>query len=369
MMLEIFVSFLILFTVWTLSVFNYQNYIHPSGIESDQVWAVDIEFNTGSDSIKKINRELIRQQLKTYPEVESFSFASANVPYSNNTSSTGLKLNDKEYQSNVMNAEASYPTVLGLQLSEGRWFNEADLVAKNSPIIINKTLKEAIFGNENAAGKVIKNYDGKDNMTIVGVVENFKHQNDFQAMDNCYWAPLFGWESTLLLKVKPNTTADFEAKLSKEILQLGKDWSLEVKQLPEMKQVKNREVLIPVLILFIISGFLILNVALGLFGVLFQTISRRKQEIGIRRAIGATQTHILWHFIGETAVIATFGILLGTFFAVQFPLLNVFNVATNVYLLGLGMAVLSIYVLVVICAFVPSQQASKIYPALALHAE
>ena len=85
--------------------------------------------------------------------------------------------------------------------------------------------------------------------------------------------------------------------------------------------------------------------------------------------MGATQNAILWQFIGETAVIATFGVLLGTFFAVQFPLLNVFDLPASVYLMGLLLAIVSVYLIVIICAFLPSKQASKVYPAIALHEE
>ena len=68
-------------------------------------------------------------------------------------------------------------------------------------------------------------------------------------------------------------------------------------------------------------------------------------------------------------VLATFSLALGVFFAVQFPILNVFDVPSSVYILGILLAVLSVYLLVVLCAWFPSRQAAAIQPAVALHDE
>ncbi|MFC0186292.1 putative ABC transport system permease protein [Pseudarcicella hirudinis] len=367
MMLEIFVSFLILFAVWSLSVYNYRNYAQPSGLDSENVWAVFLNFNTDKDSLKIIYKDLVRQKLKSHPEVEAFSFSSSNLPYSFSSMNNGFTYKKKDISSQVMEVDPDYTKVLKLSLAEGRWFTEADKAAKIKPLIITRHLKEALFGNENALGKITGEKD--DRKQVIGIVECFKYGNDFQKPENCAFTPSGDWQTDLLIRVKPGTSIDSEAKIAKEISQLGKDWSLEIQHLDKMKATKNRIVWVPILILLIVCGFLIFNVALGLFGVLFQTISHRKQEIGVRRAIGATKSHILWQFIGETLVIATFGLTLGIFFAMQFPLLNVFDVDKSTYLLGILFAVITVYLLVITCALFPSRQASQIYPAVALHEE
>lgn len=364
MMLEIFVSFLILFAVSTLAVYNITNYSNPSGIKSENVWAVYFNFNTENDSLRSIYKDLVKQKLRNYKEVESFSYVSNNIPYSYSTSNWGIENNGKKVLCDVVNVELEFQQILGIEVTEGRWFTKADFVSKNKPIVISRKAKEELFGNEKAVGKVI----GKDTkQLVIGIVDNYKHTSDFQELSATVFQLSEKWDSDMVLRVKPGTDADFENKMTKELLSLGKDWSVEVQQMESMRESKNKFVLIPILVLFIISGFLIFNVTLGLFGVLFQTISQRKQEIGIRRAIGANQSHILWHFIGETAVIATFGVVLGLFFAIQFPLLNIFDLSANTYLLGILFAIIFIYILVVICAFLPSKQASQIYPAMALH--
>jgi len=62
-------------------------------------------------------------------------------------------------------------------------------------------------------------------------------------------------------------------------------------------------------------------------------------------------------------------LIIGTFFAVQFPLLNVFDLPAGVYLTAISLSVLFIYLLVLICSLYPAKQAAAIYPAVALHEE
>ncbi len=367
-MLEIFVAFLILFAVSSLSVYFYKGYIKPAGINADNVWVTYITFNSGSDSLDKINVELVRQKIKTFKEIKSFSFGS-HFPYGNSNSTRGFDYNGKEFRSEVMSVEEIYPSVLGLQMQSGAWFKEIDTILKEKPIVITQHLKEEMFGNEDAIGKIIGDKD-KQQEKIVGVISNFKFQNDYQVNDNCIFQPTMkDVYSSIVLKTDPSVSADFEAHFAKSLQQLGKDWTVQISHMDEMKNEKNANIVLPLIIAFIVCGFLIINVAFGLFGVLFQNITRRKGEIGVRRAMGATGNNIKSQFIGEMMVLATFSLALGVFFAVQFPILNVFDVPSSVYILGILLAVLSVYLLVVLCAWFPSRQAAAIQPAVALHDE
>jgi len=258
--------------------------------------------------------------------------------------------------------------VLDIKLIEGRWLSEGDRINKYPVIVINAIMKEKLFGQDLAVGKVVGEKE-ENKRQIIGVVDNFKYESNYDKVTPCMIGLEENWSDVCLVKVKPGTDIAFEAKLTKELAGLGSGWGIEVQHMDNMKNNQNNIVLIPLLILFIVSGFLIFNVALGLFGVLFQTINRRKSEIGLRRAVGATRSQILWQFIDESIVIATLALILGLFFAVQFPLLNVFDVESSTYLLGMLFAVISIFILVILCAFMPSRQAASILPATALHEE
>ena len=148
-----------------------------------------------------------------------------------------------------------------------------------------------------------------------------------------------------------------------------KGWSVEVDYQTDSRKNQHNLVLVPVIIASIISGFLLINVSLGLFGVLNLSIAKRRGEIGLRRAIGATGSGIASQFIGEIWVLATLAMLIGLLFAAQFPILNVFDLQAGVYITAILIAIAVIYGIVTLCALFPSRQAALIQPAVALHEE
>ncbi|MEP7267565.1 MAG: FtsX-like permease family protein [Saprospiraceae bacterium] len=366
MMLEFFISFMILFAVWTICTYYFRNFKQPDGITADRVWAVFTDFH--SDTLRKEAKELINQRLIGFKEIESFSFSNSNIPFSFSNANRDFSYQKLKKSSEFMHFDPSIEKVLGLQLVAGRWYEEGDKTNKNKPILINRNLSEALFKSESPLGKLLEE-DDSTRYRIIGVLENFKFKSDFEKPAACVFIPTEDRTDVVIIKLREDVNRQFEVKLTKELTSLGNNWEIEVQHMDEMKKNKNQLMLVPILILFIISTFLIINVALGIFGVLFQVINQRKGEIGIRRAVGANQHGILIQFIMETVVIATLSIILGIFFAIQFPLLNVFDVETSTYILGILLAVISIYLIVVVCAFLPSKQASKTYPALALHEE
>lgn len=368
MMLEIFVSFLILFAVWSLSVYTYRNYATPAGLSTERVWTVFLDYNTDQDSIRRINNDLVTRHVQSIREIESFSFAANNLPFSFSSSNRELEYKGKKVLSEIMLVGEDYPAVLGMSLSAGNWFSAADTVGGRRPIVITRHLARDLLGVEEPIGQQIS-LDGDEKRTVVGVVDYFRHKSSFQEDGDCFFEPAGSADYNLLLKVGTGANAEFEAQLAHSLQQLNPDWTIEIQHLDQMKDTQNQLVLVPILILFVICGFLVFNVGLGLFGVLFQNISRRKGEIGIRRAVGATKRQVMGYFIGETLVIASFGIGLGIFFAIQIPLLHVLDVEASIYVWGILLAVLSIYLITIGCAFYPSRQAAAIYPATALHEE
>ncbi|HYK47317.1 MAG TPA: FtsX-like permease family protein, partial [Parafilimonas sp.] len=207
---------------------------------------------------------------------------------------------------------------------------------------------------------------------VIGVVNNMKDKSDYQAIEGGMYLKMdtgsMRWTGNILLKVKPGTDAAFEAKLFKSVSNAVGS-TVEIEHLDKKLATKNKVMIVPLIIALIVVGFLIINVALGLFGVLWYNINKRRGEIGLRRAVGATGNSVSKQLVGEAMVLSTFALLVGSFFAVQFPLLNVFDLPASVYISALILAVLFVYVLVIICALYPGKQAAAIYPAVALHEE
>ncbi|MCF2497128.1 ABC transporter permease [Dyadobacter chenhuakuii] len=370
LIIEILASFLVLFGVLSLIVFNVRNYLQPIGFKYEQVWNVDLAKN--QDTVE-VARKLtsVMQRIRSYKEVETATRMSSNTPFSANQVSGAMTYNKVTVGADFYYTDPDFNKTLDLPLLKGRWYREGDRVAKFIPIVINKKLEDKLFLNETSLNKVIK-IDDKSSYKVVGVIDKFKAKGEFMSDNPGVFEMLAKddvWNSNVLIKTKRGTDANFEAKLVKDIAMMLPGWGIEVSYLKESRLNRHNLTLVPVLIFLIISAFLLTNVALGLFGILNLNISRRKNEIGLRRAMGATEGKVAIQFLGEIWVIATFSLIIGLLFAVQFPLMNVFDLDSEIYITSIFASIAVIYIIVTLCAWLPSKQASRIHPAIALHEE
>jgi putative ABC transport system permease protein len=366
LIVEIWASFMVLFGLATLIVINVGNYRQPLGFSYDNVWAISLKSNQDTVEVaQKLQRAM--QRLQSYPEVESVSRMSSNFPFSASQMSNGYEYGKQKVSADSYVADENFAKTLNMPVTLGRWYRSADSIGKYTPIVINQKTREALFTNENPLGKIIDK-----RLKVVGVIDNFKAKGEFMTNKPAIFELLKAdqpWYDTMLIKVKPGTDAVFEAKVVKDIAIMMNGWSVEVDYLTDSRKNQHNLVLVPVIIALIVCTFLLINVALGLFGVLNLSIAKRRGEIGLRRAIGATGNGISSQFVGEIWVLSTFSLLIGLLFAMQFPLLNVFDVESATYVTAILIAVFVIYGIVTLCALFPSRQAATIQPAVALHEE
>ena len=80
---EMLISFLVLFAVFTLLVFDYQNYKKPLGFDYENVWVVSYsgELKTNNNDTLSMFYENVRQRMKALPQVKELAFVNDNVPF------------------------------------------------------------------------------------------------------------------------------------------------------------------------------------------------------------------------------------------------------------------------------------------------
>jgi putative ABC transport system permease protein len=376
LMSEMLVSFLVIFAVCTLIVYYYRNYKKPMGFEHENVWVVSYNntLKTENNDSLSLFYETLRRTLTSIPEVKEISFTNGNIPFSQNSMQTGLSYNKKLIRGiDIYTVEDSYAAALNMKILEGRWFGKQDIAAKDRHIVINASLKEKLFGNNTAVGKLIGDGDDQNKKRVIGVVEDMKYHGDYSIPGTGFYnrtdTASFHWLNKILIQVTPNADAAFEGRLYKTIAGYMKNANIEIEHLTNSRKSANYFYLVPMIILLIVAGFLIINVALGLFGVLWYNINKRKTEIGLRRAVGASRRSVSAQLVTEALILTTLSLILGSFFAIQFPLLNVFHLPAGVYITAQVFAIGFIYLLVLLCALYPGRQAAAIYPAVALHEE
>src|SRR6201996_5877638 len=82
LMSEMFVSFLVIFAVFTLMVYYYHNYKKPIGLDYKNLWVVNYGNGDKTHNTDSLNLyyENLRQTIKSLPQVKEVSFCSDNVP-------------------------------------------------------------------------------------------------------------------------------------------------------------------------------------------------------------------------------------------------------------------------------------------------
>lgn len=375
LMIEMLFSFLVLFAVFSMLVYYYTNYKKPMGFDYKNAWLVSYNNSNKTHNTDSLNLyyQTLQKMMKAMPEVKEVSFCSDNVPFSSNTNGGTVKYGNLSAGTNNYTVDDNYNTAFNTQLLEGRWLNKNDAVSKYPAVVINGNLKKELFGDAPAVGKLITDDYRKSSMRIVGVIQGLKVKGDYAPSGNAVYLRTdtgsFHWLGNIIVKVTPTADAAFEARLYKTLANYMKDSNIAIEHFTNKRKNINYFQLVPMIIMSIVGCFLIINVALGLFGVLWYNINKRRGEIGLRRAVGATGNSVSSQLIAESLILATLSLIIGVFFAMQFPLLNVFDLQAGIYITAMLLAILFIYLLVFLCSLYPGRQAAAIYPAVALHEE
>ena len=364
---------MILFVVFGFVIANFRLYQTPLGFETKNQWVAPLSIDDEiADSTETAHmKTALLAEISQMSYVESVSFGCNRIPFRQSMWTEGNDDNGFEFHTCILMADEHFAETRGINVIEGRWFNEDDKNAKYRPIVVSKSLIDESFGGRKYLDSLLHiDDDLGDFNRIIGVFDHYKYFGEFEEEWNStfvYMPPTSVNTPLLNMKISENAPADLEEKINKRIVEVSKFSDLTIWDLEQRRKENSKETWVPIIALMTICGFLVINVALGLFGVLWYNISKRRSEIGLRRTLGATPGNITGQFISEVLLITFFAILIGLLFAVQFPLMEFFDTENINYYYAMVASTILILVVVFICSVFPSSQAAKIHPALALH--
>jgi putative ABC transport system permease protein len=386
---EVFFSFLVLFAVMTLAVYNLDNYRRPLGFDYKDILVVNIaspvRVGGGLTSEIEESRRLLREvggldgvEGVAAMEIPAFDFSMM---------SSTVEHQGRGIESSNNEVSDDFAKAMRIEVTQGRWFEPADDALTYDPVLINERLKHDLFGAEDPLGKNIApkpdehstGHGGDEaprELRVVGVFTDFREDGELSGPEPYFFrrSRIAGAHarpySNLVVRVRPGTPAAFEETLMSRLRALSPGRTFQVDPLTKVRRSTMRVKLVPMLAVGLVAGFMLVMVALGMVGVLWQSVARRRREIGLRRALGATGRGVSLQVLGELLVVTTAGLLLGAALAVQVPLLGVIGwVSNGVYAVGMALAALTIYGLTVVSALYPSWLATQVQPAEALHYE
>ena len=373
LMAEIMLAFFATFAVLSFSISKLNKWKVPMGFESENIYVVNLSINEiqKDSTAYKLLREQLKREINSIVGIESCSY-SALAPFSNNTWSTGnTDQRGFSYENtHYILADKDYIDVYGIKTKKGVFYDQDLLQAKYQPVVINKLFKDRYLRDSSELDFTLT-FNG-DESVIVGVVEHNKYKGEFMEEVPLIFAPMENrWNSMSVLNIRtaPHVGPEIEKEISNVVAQVTKNYDFSLENLHETRKVKARSSWIPIIGLLCLAVFIMINIAMGLFGILQYSISKRRPEIGLRKALGASPGKINMQFVGEMFVLVTISLLVGLIFAAQFPILNVFGGQSGVYWKSILISICIIYSIVLLCSFVPSAQAARIDPAKALRAE
>lgn len=381
MILGISISFFVLFVVSSIINYNFTNYFKPLGYEYEDVWYLTLDWKSADSLQIESTLAQIENALKAYPDIEEFSYCRSLLFTPMASNRTTYRLDDHNTVVERMYAGDQLPDVLDFEVLQGRWFDERDNVEHHTPIVITQLLADEFFLNENPVGQKLTDDEGEDFYEVIGVVGEFRNGGELTGSKRASFerfsinseAGLKRISSDkmlfrILMKMRPGSDSGVEENILVNTSAIAKEWTIKSNRLEDARISARKQSLIIPVIIGVICAFLLINVALGLFGVIWYNTNRRKAEIGLRRAMGAHRNLIYIQIMGEALVLSIFGIIIGSLFAIQFPVLEVIPfISDAVYYLSYILSVSVIIVLTVVCALYPSRLATNIQPALALH--
>ena len=378
--LEILLAFVIVFGIAASGLHYWQLYRLPLGFDGGDTWSVTMQ--TGATTPEAIPADVydtLRRSLHDLPEVRSVSFATY-APYldyvwqiETYSPQTGTRV-----LTNYIESSDELPDTLGLKLAAGRWFSAADDGQDAIPTVLDARAAAALFPGHPALGQRFTdtNMGVARTLRVIGLVDTFRNQGPLMVPTSFVItrsAPhaTQSRPRTILLRVAPGTPRGFEAKLNQRLKAVRSDWGYQIAPLKSMRASMLKEQLTPLVVMTVIASFMLLMVAFGLFGVLWQNTTRRIPEIGLRRAIGARAGDIYRQIIVEQLLVCSFAMAVGLVLLVQLPLTGAFADTLNwpVFAGASALSMALIYLLSFVCSLYPGWRASRLEPAAALHYE
>jgi putative ABC transport system permease protein len=271
-----------------------------------------------------------------------------------------------------------YFATMGIPLLGGREFTVADTAGSAKVAIINETMAQRFFANRNPIGSHFAFGAGdriRPDIEIVGVVKDSKHATVREEKRPFAYLP-YAQETNLgRITFYARTDQDVGAiapSLRREVAR--RDNNLPIYDLKTLRQQADESLFADRFLTFLSICFGSLAAALaaiGLYGVMAYTVTRRMREIGIRIALGATQGRVAWLVLREVALLAGAGLLAGA------PLAFALGRAAESLLFGVKAgdplvfaAAGSLLTLVALFGgYLPARRAAKVDPMVALRRE
>jgi putative ABC transport system permease protein len=274
---------------------------------------------------------------------------------------------------------SEYLKTLGVTLLKGRLIDETDRAGKPPVVVISEELARQAWPGEDPLGKRIKRVRPEQDfpwMTVIGVVKDVKEDLFNYRINRPVWyVPYAQVENNFPVNLVVRASGDpasLTTAIREAIHAVDPDQSISnlMTMNENLARVLATERFSAILISVLAASGLLLA-ALGLYGVMAYSVSRRTTEIGVRVALGAQRVHVLRLILGQGAKLTLVGVGIGLAAAWALTRLLaslLFEVNATDPATFFSISLLLVLIALLACFF-PARRALNVDPMIALRAE
>ncbi|HLX44871.1 MAG TPA: ABC transporter permease [Bryobacteraceae bacterium] len=353
------------------------------GFDASHVLSMQIlengRFRNNNQGLLDFNMQML-ERVRTVPGVEAAG-TSHFLPLGRIIPGTGLWRADRprpnhgeEPVTEVLCVLPGYFAAMSIPIERGRVFNERDREGSPFAVVINRTLANQFYPNEDPIGKVLAIQWGNHPYQIVGVVADVRQKSlDRDPKPGVFLATL--QEPTTPVYLVARTHGDprqLIKAIEGEIRSLDRD--MPIADIKTMDQYVSDSVAAPrfnTILMVSFAALALVLAAVGIFGVISYSVAQRTQELGIRRALGAGTGSVMGLVLGQGMGLTAIGVaigLAGAFALARLLQSLLFSItpADAVTYVAVGLVLSTV---AFVASYLPARRAAKVDPMVALRHE
>jgi predicted permease len=259
-------------------------------------------------------------------------------------------------------------------LQAGREFTDADKAGSPNVVIVNQALARRYWPNQNPIGKHIV-LGRQPASEVVGVAIDVKNRGLALDPQVQLYFPFsqIPWGNMNLLVRTATDPHGMVSAVRAQIAAIDADQPVtSIQTVDELMDGSRARPRLVLLLLGVFSAAALVLAIIGIYGVLAYSVAQRRQELGIRLALGAEKSHILRLVVGYGLTLASVGIVIGLVFALALSWIMASVLSGVLYkisardLTTFAVAPVVFLLIALVASYLPARRATQVDPNEAL---